>query len=147
MNEDTTSNAIIGPEPVIGYWWTGTATGAGNLYVVRAGFFRGDVVELAMAIIAERARMHDPTVPHVLDNASDVEAIRNWDTAVDMLLHASEILNEELPTLLPLPYGCGILYFAGEVTEEQWRLIRQCNTRNGVRANGRDAGAVTMRSL
>lgn len=125
MQENTVEVPRVVSGPVVGYWWTGEAHGREQqrLFVVRVGFFEGDVVDLVNEVIARSRELHDPVIRSAFD-VPDVEVVRNWQNASEMLAHASEMLNEELPVLLPLPFGSGILYVAADVSAEQWNQLR-----------------------
>lgn len=123
----------VGESPALRVFWTAHMRGPDNqvnehFYVTRSGYWHGSVKALVCWFARQADTLRTPCEAFRLMPESI--GVRDWPTTLDILNAAAAALQDEVPSLLPLPPGKGILYVSGHIEEDEWLEIRDA-------ANGR----------
>jgi hypothetical protein len=117
----------VGEPPTLKVWWTAHMKGLDNqvnehFYVTRSGYWHGSVLGLVRWFTAQAQILRTPCEAFKL--MPERIGVRDWPSTLEMLNAASAALDDQNPSLLPLPPGHGVLYISGHVTEGEWLEIR-----------------------
>jgi hypothetical protein len=118
----------VSDPPTLKVWWTAHMRGPDNkvnehFYLTRSGYWHGSVKALVAWFTKQSETLRTPCEAFRL--MPEQIGVRDWPTTLEMLNAAAEALQDDVPELLPLPPGKGILYISGHVSEDEWVEIRE----------------------